>query len=55
MEAGYRLYLQETDAEKRTYRAWYLIANPRKLPKEIVDQELEFRCKLFPEKKEETK
>ena len=41
--------------EKRTYRAWYLIANPRKLPQEIVQQELEFRFKLFPNKKEETK
>lgn len=54
-EAGYQLYLQEQDMEKRTYRAWYLIANPRKLPKEIVNQELAFRFKLFPEKKEETK
>ena len=54
-EAGYQLYLQEIDAEKRTYRAWYLIANPRNVPKEIVDQELEFRFKLFPEKKEEAK
>lgn len=42
-EAGHQLYLQETDAEKRTNRAWYLIANPRKLPQEIVRQELEFR------------
>lgn len=50
-EAGYQLYLQEQDMEQRTYRAWYLIANPRKLPKEIVQQELEFRFKLFPEKK----
>ena len=54
-EAGYQLYLQEKDAEKRTYWAWYLIANPRNVPKEIVDQELEFRFKLFPEKKEEAK
>ena len=34
---------------------WYLIANPRGLPKEFVQKELEFRWKLFPEKKEETK
>lgn len=54
-EAGYLLYLQEEDMEKRTYRAWYLIANPRKLPKEIVQQELAFRSKLFPDKKEESK
>ncbi len=54
-EAGYQFYLQEQDMEKRTYRAWYLIANPRKLPKEIVNQELAFRFKLFLEKKEETK
>ncbi len=53
-EAGYQLYLQEQDMEKRTYRAWYLIANPRKLPREIVRQELEFRFKLFPDKKENT-
>ncbi len=54
-EAGYQLYLREQDMEKRTYRAWYLIANPRKLPQEIVRQELEFRFKLFPDKKEESK
>ena len=42
-EAGYQIYLQEQDMEKRTSRAWYLIANPRKLPKEIVNQELAFR------------
>ena len=54
-EAGYHLYRQETDPEKRTFRAWYLIANPRGLPKEFVQKELEFRWKLFPEKKEESK
>ena len=54
-EAGYHLYRQETDPEKRTFRAWYLIANPRGLPKEFVQKELEFRWKLFPDKKEETK
>mgnify|MGYP000974824812 CR=1 FL=1 len=54
-EAGYQLYRQETDPEKRTFRVWYLIANPRGLPKEFVQKELEFRWKLFPEKKEETK
>ena len=54
-EAGYQLYRQETDPEKRTFRVWYLIANPRSLPKEFVQKELEFRWKLFPEKKEETK
>ena len=41
--------------EKRTYRAWYLIANPRKLPQEVVHEELDFRFKLLPDKKEETK
>ena len=41
--------------EKRTYRAWYLIANPRKLPKEIVNQELAFRFKLFPDKMDKKK
>ena len=54
-EAGYQLYRQETDPKKRTFRVWYLIANPRGLPKEFVQKELEFRWKLFPEKKEETK
>ena len=54
-EAGYQLYRQETDPEKRTFRVWYLIANPRGLPKEFVQKELEFRWKLFLEKKEETK
>lgn len=54
-EAGYQLYQQETDPRKRTFRVWYLIANPRNLPKEFVQKELEFRWKLFPEKKEETK
>ena len=54
-EAGYHLYRQETDPEKRTFRAWYLIANPQGLPKEFVQRELEFRWKLFPEKKEENK
>ena len=54
-EAGYQLYRQETDPEKRTFRVWYLIANPRGLPKEFVQKELEFRWKLFPEKKEEAK
>ena len=54
-EAGYQLYQQETDPRKRTFRVWYLIANPRGLPKEFVQKELEFRWKLFPEKKEETK
>ena len=46
-EAGYQLYQQETDPEKRTFRVWYLIANPRGLPKEFVQKELEFRFKLF--------
>ena len=50
-----RLYRQETDPKKRTFRVWYLIANPRGLPKEFVQKELEFRWKLFPEKKEEPK
>ena len=27
-EAGYQLYQQETDPKKRTFRVWYLIANP---------------------------
>ncbi len=27
-EAGYQLYRQETDPKKRTFRVWYLIANP---------------------------
>ena len=54
-EAGYQLYQQETDPKKRTFRVWYLIANPRGLPKEFVQKELEFRWKLFPDKKEETK
>ena len=54
-EAGYQLYRQETDPEKRTFRVWYLIGNPRGLPKEFVQKELEFRWKLFPEKKEESK
>ena len=35
-EAGYQLYRQETDPKKRTFRVWYLIANPRGLPKEFV-------------------
>lgn len=50
-EAAYQIYLREQDMEKRAYRAWYLIANPRKLPKEIVDRELAFRFKLFPDRK----
>lgn len=54
-KAGYQLYLQETDPEKRTFRVWYLIGNPRGLPKEFVQKEMEFRWKLFPQKKEETK
>ena len=54
-EAGYQLYRQETDPEKRTFRVWYLIGNPRGLPNEFVRKELEFRWKLFPEKKEESK
>ena len=54
-EAGYQLYQQETDPKKRTFRVWYLIANPRGLPKEFVQKELELRWKLFPEKKEEPK
>ena len=53
-EAGYQLYQQETDPRKRTFRVWYLIANPRGLPKEFVQKELEFRWKLFPEKKEQS-
>ena len=54
-EASYQLYQQETDPEKRTFRAWYLIVNPQGLPKAFVQKELEFRWKLFPEKKEENK
>ena len=54
-EAGYRIYLQEQDMVKRTYRAWHLIANPRNVPREIVDQELAFRFKLIPGKKEKAK
>lgn len=54
-DGDYHLYRQETDPEKRTFRAWYLIANPQGLPKEFVQRELEFRWKLFPEKKEENK
>ena len=51
-EAGYQLYRQETDPEKRTFRVWYLIATPRGLPKEFVQKELEFRWKLFSQKSE---
>ncbi len=40
-EAGYQLYRQETDPKKRTFRVWYLIANPRGLPKEFVQKELD--------------
>ena len=54
-EAGYQLYRQETDPEKRTFRVWYLIANPRGLPKEFVQKELEFRWKLFANREEERK
>ena len=35
-EAGYQIYRQETDPEKRPFRVWHLIANPRGLPKEFV-------------------
>ena len=41
--------------EEWSFIRHYLIANPRGLPKEFVQKELEFRWKLFPEKKEETK
>ena len=34
-EAGYQLYRQETDSKKRTFRVWYLIANPRGLRKNL--------------------
>ena len=54
-EAGYQLYRQETDPEKRTFRVWYLIANPRGLPKEFVQKELEFRWKLFANRPKERK
>ena len=54
-EAGYQLYQQETDPRKRTFRVWYLIANPRGLPKELVQKELEFRWKLFANRDEERK
>ena len=54
-ETDYQFYLQEQDMEKRTYRVWCPVANPQSAPKDIVNQELEFRFKLFPEKKEETK
>ena len=54
-EAGYQLYQQETDPKKRTFRVWYLIANPRGLPKEFVQKELEFRWKLFANREEERK
>ena len=54
-EAGYQIYRQETDPEKRTFRVWYLIANPRGLPKEFVQKELEFRWKLFANREEERK
>ena len=47
--------INSTRKPKRTFRVWYLIANPRGLPKEFVQKELEFRWKLFPEKKEEPK
>ncbi len=54
-EAGYQLYQQETDPKKRTFRVWYLIANPRGLPKEFVQKELEFRWKLFANRPKERK
>ena len=54
-EAGYQIYRQETDPEKRTFRVWYLIANPRGLPKEFVQKELEFRWKLFANREGERK
>ena len=41
--------------EKRTFRVWYLIANPRGLPKEFVQKELEFRWKLFANRPKERK
>ena len=54
-EAGYQIYRQETDPEKRTFRVWHLIANPRGLPKEFVQKELEFRWKLLANREEERK
>ena len=54
-EAGYQIYRQETDPEKRTFRVWYLISNPRGLPKEFVQKELEFRWKLFTNREGERK
>ena len=40
--------------EKRSYQDWYLSQSLETAPR-IVQQELEFRFKLFPNKKEETK
>ena len=55
-EAGYQLYRQETDPEKRTFRVWYLIGNaPHGLPNEFVQKELEFRRKLFANRPKERK
>ena len=54
-EAYYQLYLQEQDMEKCIYWVWYLIGNPHNLPKECVQQKMEFCFKLFPDKKEEKK
>ena len=52
-EADLRLYLQEQDMEKRTYRAWCLIVTPQNAPQEIVEQVSAFRDKLFLNKNEE--
>ena len=54
-EAGYQLYRQETGFEEAHLSGMVSHRHPRGLPKEFVQKELEFRWKLFPEKKEETK
>ena len=54
-EAGYQSTGRKQIRKSAPFGYGYLIANPRGLPKEFVQKELEFRWKLFPEKKEEPK
>ena len=54
-EAGYQLYQQGNRSEEAHLSGMVSHRQSRGLPKEFVQRELEFRWKLFPEKKEETK
>ena len=54
-EAGYQLYRQETDPKKRTFRVWYLIANPPRPAERVCPERAGVSVETVPRKEGGTK